>query len=123
MLVACTRSALLINSKIWPYKKYVAGLAILAATTVISLTYSNWFDLLAFGGVVFGTLADFQSKAMMNRFFACIYHSMWLVFNIFTGSYGGMASTLINISSNLIGFWRHQLYPYLKTGDKEYFKI
>lgn len=123
MIIAGFRSGLLVNQKFWVHKKKIGVSAVTIGLFFTGFSFETWVDALPFLGLFFGTLTDLQSRAMTARFFAVIYQSMWLVFNIMEGSQGGMANSAINITTNIVGFWRHQLYPYLKTGNKDYFKI
>ena len=121
-LAGC-RSSVLLNQIIWRYKRHVAFVVLGIAGFTTFLIYEDFYDVFPFLGVFFGTMMDMQSKAIYSRFFGAIMASSWFVFNFFVGSYGGLLSSTFNLLSNLIGFGRHQLIPYLKTKDKSYFDI
>lgn len=122
-IVAVLRSASLLSPRLWMFKKYIAISSVIICTIIWALTSKNWYDVLPLCGLYFGAIIDIQDKAILARFFSVFSQSAWLVFHILSGSQGGAVNNSVNITSNLIGFWRHQLRPYLKTGDKKHFKI
>lgn len=121
--IGSARSSLLMSKALWRYKLYIVIASLVLCSVVSFFIYESWIDLLPLFGLYFGTLMDAQHKAMRMRGFAVMSQCCWLIYNILVGSHGGMVSASLSVSSNIIGFWRHQLWPYLKTRDKRYFDI
>lgn len=122
-LIASLRSSVLMRKAVWPYKKYVVLVSLVLCTIVTAFVYQGWIDILPLIGLYTGTLLDAQDKALKARAFGFSSSSSWFFYHFAVMSHGGIVSSIIALSSNLIGFWRHQLYPYLKTKDKKYFEI
>lgn len=114
------RSALLLNHKLWPYRKYVAAAAIAAGLAATAIVYESWVDALPFCAVFFGIFMDVQEKATRARALGAGMQVFWLLFTTLSGSYGGMVSSSMNLLSNLIGYLRHHYAPYLRTRDRAY---
>ena len=121
--LASGRSAILLTSTGWKYKIYILWASVALCVLVSYFTYEHWYDIFPLLALCLGGLLDIQAKAIVSRGLGVLMHSCWFVFAILNGSQGGTVSTSLSIGSNLLGFWRHQLYPYLKTRDKSYFDI
>ncbi len=122
-LLGSTRSLLLLNEKIWPYRLYVAGATVVLSLVISLFTFKSWIDILPILGIGIGALVDVQSRVIVIRGLGVFMHGCWLAFALLNGSQGAVVSTSMGIISNLIGFWRQHLYPYLRTKDTKYFKI
>lgn len=120
--IASARSLLLLFERFWLYKKIIAIGAIILSTVTLLFTYTYWYDLTALIAITLGAAMDIQSKAVNARLYGAFMHLFWLVYAVFTGSQGGAVNSSVVILSNASGYFRHHLYPYLKTKDKKYLK-
>lgn len=113
----------LTHNDLFQYRKYLAAVALALSSVFFILFFDGWISAFIYVGMIFSIAMDFQSKALHMRFCALLSVPCWLVYNFLIGSQGGFISTLITMTSNVIGFARHQLWPYMKTRDKRYFDI
>lgn len=88
-----------------------AGL--LALATV--LTWHGLISLLPFMGSMFGVLGDWQKRPKYIRRLNFGSSPSWLVYNVISGSYPGIAVEILKMSSNLIGQYRFDLKPAIRS--------
>ena len=122
-MIAGFRSILLMFARFWQYKNTIAIGAVILSAMTLFFTFSQWYHLMPLIAIFLGALMDIQPKAVFARLFGGLMHIFWLIYAISTGSQGGTLNSGIVIFSNLSGFWRHHLYPYIKTKDKTHFDM
>jgi len=97
------------------YKKWVAAAIVAASVFAGVFFWQGWLSILPVLGVLIYTLAEAQECDKRLRYIAFLPASAWLIFNIITGSYGGVIANLSAISSNLLGLYRHHFRKVKKT--------
>ena len=82
-------------------------------------TFVSWQgtkSLLPLTGMIFGTVAFWQTKPSKTRLIALLASPPWFIYSAITGSYPGMLVELIVFSSNLTGIYRLDLPKLSKRG-------
>lgn len=79
-------------------------------------TWEGLISLLALAGMILGTLAFWQLKPNRIRILTLIASSLWVVYDLVSGSYPGMFIESMAILSNLVGIYRFDLPKHSKRG-------
>lgn len=94
--------------KISPSKKHLWVLLIFISLAILGtlLTWQGPISLLALFGSICGTISTWQKKPKYIRRWALLSPPLWFAYNVIAGSYPGMVSEVIMLTSNLIGEYR-----------------
>jgi hypothetical protein len=106
-IIAVFRSGFLSTNWGMKHRKWIASAIIISAVSAGAFFWSGWLSILPVMGIVIYTFAEVQTCGKRLRIMAFVPPSIWLVFNLFTGSYGGVISNIAGISSNVLGIYRH----------------
>lgn len=82
------------------------GFFIAAFLIASILTWQGQISVLPMMGMVSGTIAFWQKEARLVRLIGILSPPLWFTYNIIVGSYPGMITEVIILSSNLIGVYR-----------------
>ncbi len=66
------------------------------------LTWQGYFSIFAFLGISFGTLAKWQTKPNSIRTLLLFTGILWIIYDLFVNSYGGIITEIILIISGVI---------------------
>jgi hypothetical protein len=106
-VIGTIRSGVLATDWGMKHRNYVASTVILSALLAGAVFWSGFIALLPVFGIISNTFAEIQNCTKRLRLIAFITPCMWLVFDIVSGSYGGVIADSTAIISNAIGIYRH----------------
>lgn len=96
---------------------YILALFIAAFCLAVVLTWQGPKSLLPLAGMIFGTIALWQTKPSRIRLIMLAASPPWLIYNLISGSYPGMIVETLAITSNLIGIYRFDLLKLSKKNS------
>jgi hypothetical protein len=76
------------------------------AMVATALTWQGIISLLPLSGSVIGSIAYWQKKPKIIRRLAFMTSPPWLIYNVISGSYPGIAVEILIMGSNLVGQYR-----------------
>ena len=86
----------------------------IAFTVSTIFTWEGWYSMLPLAALVATTLAYRSTNATLVRVVAFPCSVCWLIYNAIIGNISGVATEILDLSSIIIGFCRHDI-PKLKT--------
>lgn len=93
------------------------GVAFIAIT---ALAWEGPRSLLPLIGTLIGTIAFWQMKTNHIRLIALASPSLWLVYNVLSGSYAGIVSDVLVIASIALGIYRFDIKPFIRSERKKF---
>lgn len=82
---------------------------IIAFITSTVFTWEGWYSVLPLMALVFTTFAYRSTNAMLVRCVSFPCSAFWLIYNAIIGNVSGVATEILDLSSIVIGFCRHDI--------------
>jgi len=108
LLVSCIRNLVFSSSRPWAYWKGWPWILVAANIAGAIVTWENWFSLLPCIAVISITLSCWTRNGKKIRIASsCISSPMWLIYDIYTGSYSGILTEIFVLCSVGISIFRY----------------
>ena len=101
------------RSQEWLLQMTIAVYAI--ATLII---WKDWTSIMAFIGITIATFAIWQNNPRSIRSISLVVTPFWLTYNYLNGSYLGIVGDLVTFTSVLLGVWRFDILPFVRSRSK-----
>ncbi len=88
--------------------RWLLGLVIFVVISAGFLSWRGWLSLLPMMGMVIATISFWQLNEQRIRFFLLFASPFWLIYNLLSGSYAGIASEILVMISITIALWRYR---------------
>ncbi len=94
------------DQKKWIDNRTFLLLAIVVLAIITALTWQAYFSIFAFFALISITIAKWQNNPNSIRQISIVASVFWIIYDAFVGSYGGIISEAIIITSACIGLMR-----------------
>ena len=105
-LIDTGRSFAFYKNKPTKRNRWILWFFISLVTLATLLTWQGIISILPLSGSVIGSIAYWQKKPKYIRRLGFMTSPPWLVYNVISGSYPGIAVEILKMTSNLIGQYR-----------------
>ena len=109
-MISVGRDTVFIKAKGRKRSWALPGFFIVVFVGVGLLTWQGPISLLPITGMITGTIAFWQRKSKSIRWISLLSPPMWFIYNAVSGSYAGMLTEVILLSSDLTGIYRFDIH-------------